>query len=162
MRISIALRLSLLSLLLAGCPDSGGVDSDDDDAATDDDDNADDDDATVDDQAPSIVGLEVCQVTFSGNSFGLFNIDVLDPDGDMTAPVGYRLQIGSAALDTYAWDETLGEAGTIAHTEQIGQSDLPRGSTHEFRFSVRDSANHWSPEEVLVWTIPTAAELDPC
>lgn len=141
--------------------DDSGANDDDDDAA-DDDDTTDDDDFVPDPQAPEIVDLFVCQVTFSGNSFGLFTLNVVDPDGDMDAPVGYRLQIGSGALVTHAWDDPLGEAGSIAHTEQVGQSELPRGSTHNFRFSVRDAANHWSDEAVLQWTIPSSSDLDPC
>ncbi|MCP4867587.1 MAG: hypothetical protein GY898_02575 [Proteobacteria bacterium] len=175
-------RLSLvitLACAIAACgPTRRGGSDDDDDAANDDDSAAiDDDDATDDDdstppeddddfvpdpQAPEIFEIEVCQVTFSGNSFGLFTIDVVDPDGDMNAPVSYRLQIGSGPLVTHEWDEPLGEAGSIAHTEQIGQSDLPRGTTHDFRFSVRDSANHWSDEEVVTWTIPANSDLEPC
>ena len=143
-------------------PDDDDSAGDDDDDTTDDDDTADDDDFVPDPQAPEIVEIEVCQVTFSGNSFGLFTLDVIDPDGDMNPPVGYRLQIDSGPLTTFEWDEPMGEAGSIAHTEQIGQSDLPRGSTHDFRFSVRDSGNHWSEEFVLTWTIPANLELDPC
>ena len=106
--------------------------------------------------------VSVCQVTFSGNSFGLFHVDVIDPDGDMGAPLGYRLQIDDGALTTYEWDEPLGEAGTISHSQQIAQSDLPRGTTHEIKFTVRDDANHWSEEAAVVWTIPANPDIDEC
>ena len=172
-RALLGLGLLLLPALLVvtGCDDRRGGRGDDDSAPLDDDDSEpdDDDDTTVDDDdasgdptAPVIVEIEVCQVTFSGNSFGLFNVDVIDPDGDLVEPILYRLQIDSGSLVTHEYDDSFGEAGTIAHTEVVANTAMPRGSDHDFHFSVLDAGGHLSDTVSIDWVIPLSIEGDPC
>lgn len=162
--------LCFLGLLLVGCPSRRPVD--DDDSAADDDDSAaaDDDDATVDDDddgtpataLPVIVNLEVCQQAVLLGAFGRFEIEVTDAQGDLSAPVAYRVRIDTAATVPFQWDEDLGGHGWIDHTVQLLQGNLTRGSQHTFTFEVLDDAGNVSAPVEVTWTIPLDPDAEPC
>ncbi|MEE2828378.1 MAG: hypothetical protein VX498_04245 [Myxococcota bacterium] len=169
-----------LATLLSGCPVTGERGRDDDDAVADDDDAANDDDSLADDDdsladdddslgdddddpfTPVIEAIDTCQTVLVGIRYGRFDLEVRDPDGDLLAPVVYRLQIDNGPLVTLEFPSALEHGGTLGHLERIGTNLLPDGSEHDFIFQVLDAAGHGSDLYSVSWTIPSSPNIDPC
>jgi hypothetical protein len=163
--------LLLVLLPCLACPtrarrdDDDTADDDDDSAGRDDDDDAtaaDDDDATPTAQSPSIVAVQVCQSTTLLGSNGIFEIEVEDAQGNLSAPVTYRVQVDGGSNVSFTWDGALGGHGWIDHVQSIGTAPLLRGTEHTWTFTVLDDAGNLSGAVELAWTIPTDPQGQAC
>ena len=161
--------LWLVGLVLVGCPTPSTDDPDDDDAGDDDDSASDDDDVSPDDddataapQAPVIVAADVCQSTTLLGSNGIFEIEVVDEQDNLLAPVTFRVQVDGGTNVSESWPDALGGHGWIDYVQAIGTAPLLRGTEHTWSFTVLDSTANMSEPFDLVWTIPMDEQAEGC